>query len=148
MHNVFVYLCLTCFNFFFWRMRAHEFFRFCFFLWSKFNFFCLHLFLIFFFSAPCSMEDFEAETLKCTFFLHKVEINFKFFFHVCCVPICSCWRLSSFIQSGYSTDPKLSNRTWAIRGNLYVDSHSSAPVDVPFISNFLQLEEQKDSNRT
>lgn len=54
------------------------------------------------------MEDFEAETLKCTFF----------FFHLCCVPICSFWRLSSFIQSGYSTDPKLSNRTWAIRGSL------------------------------
>lgn len=80
-------------------MRAHEFFRFCFFLWSKFNFFCLHLFLIFFFSAPCSMEDFEAETLKCTFFLHKVEINFKFFF--------TCVVFPSVVAGGF---PPLSNQ--------------------------------------
>lgn len=88
----FIYLCLTCFNLFF---------------------FCL--ILTFFFLV----EDADIGG--------KIKINLSSQFFPACPQssvLVFLRRLSSrpqsppFIQSGYSTDTELSNRTWAICGNL------------------------------
>ena len=91
---VIIYLCLTCFNLVFVTFWFYFWFYLIFWWRSHVN--ILRLILIFW------SEDSDYRHVACSSLTEAVFVSSR----------------SSFVQSGYSTDPELSNKTWAIRGIL------------------------------